>query len=59
MTDSTRYHTELVDEYYRGYSEGMEKAKQHILIGLLPYLNNTQQVRLRKLLEQKIDEAPH
>lgn len=58
MPDSTRYHIPLVDEYYRGYKEGKEKAKQQILIQMLPYLNDSQQRRLRKILEN-IDETPN
>ena len=57
MTDSTRYHIPLVDEYYRGFKEGEEHAKQRILIEMLPYLNDTQQRRLRNILED-IDETP-
>lgn len=57
MTNSTRYNNTLVDEYYRGFKEGEEHAKQRILIEMLPYLNDTQQRRLRKILED-IDETP-
>lgn len=57
MKDSTRYNNTLVDEYYRGFKEGAEHAKQRILIEMLPFLNDTQQRRLRNILEN-IDETP-
>lgn len=40
-----------------GFKEGEEHAKQRILIEMLPFLNDTQQRRLRNILEN-IDETP-